>query len=84
MPGLRDFFQQSGYAIHRSALRLERLPACCRGNLTDCGGGIRHLDRSGNEIRLPLKQCAVCGKRYAVCGEQFLPIDNPLRFDMTE
>ena len=82
MGSLSDYFNSSGsgYSIHRTALRRERLPVCCRGNLNGCGLGIVFLGLSGEEIILPLNECCVCGRYYAVCGKKYMPVDNLLKY----
>ncbi len=82
MDNLNEHFRDSGYSIHRGAIRPERLPECCRSGLIDCRAAVRYLDCSGRETLLPLRQCGFCGRYYAVCGEKFMLIDNLLRFDV--
>jgi hypothetical protein len=81
MGSLSDYFKTSGYAVHRSALRPERLPECCRNALADVGRAIRYLDSYGKEIWVPIKRCGVCGRCYAVCEGKYMPIDNPLKYE---
>lgn len=82
MGRLNDHFRESSYTIHRSAMRRERLPMCCRDNLKKQGIGIRWLDVDGSEIILPLMKCEICGRQYALNGEKYMAIDNLLRFDV--
>ena len=85
MSGLNEHFSASGYSIHRAAVRKERLPECCRSGLRECGMAVRYLGASGEDILLPLMKCAFCGRLYAVMeegGNRFLPVDNPLRFEI--
>ena len=84
MSGLSEFFDsaRSGCTVHRAALRAERLPECCRAGLTECGLFIKHLDSDGGEIALPLLKCAVCGRYFALRGEKYIPVENPLQFEI--
>ena len=82
MGSLSEYFRSSGYAVHRSALRPERLPACCRNALDDCGRAVRYLDSAGQEIWLPIRRCGVCGRYYAVWEGKYMPVDNPLKYEM--
>ena len=86
MSSMHDYFNPSGsgYAIHRTALRRERLPECCRNSLTECSLSIKYLGNSGENVLLPLVKCGVCGRLYAQCGEKYMPVDNPLKYEMTD
>lgn len=81
---LSDYFSPSGsgYAVHRTFLRRERLPACCRENLTDSGLSVKYLGDAGEETYLPLRKCPVCGRYYAVCGGKYMPADHLMRFEV--
>ncbi|MBQ1554474.1 MAG: hypothetical protein IIZ68_03345 [Clostridia bacterium] len=82
--GLSDYFRKSAYALHRSALRKQRLPGCCQEKLSPTGRGVRFLTRGGCDTVLPLWKCRVCTRTYAMMEERYLPIDNPLRFEIVE
>ncbi len=85
MGSLSEHFMpaNSGYAIHRVSLGYERLPECCRTGLADCGLSVRHLGTSGDEVLLPLLKCGECGRYYAGSGGRFIPVDNPLKYEIT-
>lgn len=80
MGSLGDYFRNSGYAIHRAALRSDRLPECCRHSLAECGMSAVFLDPSGSEILLPMKKCGVCGRSYALSDGKYIPIDSLLKY----
>ena len=83
MAGMREFFSENPYTLHRTALRRERLPFCCRSGLKPKGLSVRFLARDGGETLLPVQECAGCGKLYALTEEnRFLPIDSLLRYDV--
>ena len=86
MSSMHDYFNPSGsgYAIHRTALRRERLPECCKENLAARGISIKHLGDSGEEVYLPLVKCGICGRVYAICGRKYMPVDNPLKYEITD
>ena len=82
MGSLSEFFKNSGYAVHRIPLRPERLSECCRNALADCGCAVRYLDPAGQEILLPIRKCGVCGRCYAMGEGRYLPIDNPMKYEI--
>ena len=86
MSSLSEFFAPSGsgYAIHRTFLRRERLPECCKEHLAACGISIKHLGDSGEEVNLPLVKCGICGRVYAICGRKYMPVDNLLKYEITD
>lgn len=83
MGNLNEHFRQSGYTLHRTALRKERLPQCCRENLRTTNFAVQFLNQDGREEALPLTECSLCGKKYAMMREgKFLPIKNTLQFEI--
>lgn len=83
MGSLNEHFRQSGYTLHRTALRKERLPQCCRENLRATNFAVQFLTQDGREEALPLTECPLCGKKYAVMENgKYLPIQNILQFDI--
>lgn len=86
MASLSEHFRPSvsGYAVHRTFLRYGRLPQCCRESLADSGLSVRYLGGSGEEALLPLLKCGVCGRVYARCGEKYMPVEHPLKYELTD
>lgn len=84
MSHLNEFFRGNGYAIHRSALRPERLPVCCRSGLRELTIGVKTLASDGSETVVPLAECRECGRKYAVFGKKYLPIDNLMKFEVVK
>lgn len=84
MVSLNEHFRNSGYTLHREALRKERLPRCCRDNLRALPIGIKFVDRAGGEVLLPVVECASCSKKYAMSDGRYISIKNLLRFDVME
>ena len=84
MSSLHDYFNPSvsGYAVHRTFLRRERLPECCRKTLAECGLWIKYLGSSGENVLLPLVKCGVCGRLYAKSKEKYMPIDNLMKYEI--
>lgn len=84
MGSLNEYFgpSGSGYSIHRTFMRPERLPGCCRESLSECGLNIRYLGDSGEEIYFPLVRCRVCGRYYAVCGRKYMTVDNLMKYEI--
>lgn len=82
MAPLNDHFKHTAYAIHRSAWRKERLPSCCREGLYPLGIGIRFLTKDGCDTVLPLYECAVCTRKFAVIGNRFMAVDNLMQYDV--
>lgn len=82
MGNLNEHFRQSGYTLHRMAVRKERLPQCCRDNRRVTDFAIKFMNQNGGEEALPLAECPICGKKYAMMGEKYLPIKNTLQFQI--
>lgn len=82
MGTLNEHFRQSGYTLHRAALRKERLPRCCRENLRPHSIGIQYLDEHGEAVVLPLVSCTVCGSQFARSNERYLKIGNMRQFEV--
>lgn len=84
MARLNEFFAGNAYALHRAALRRERLPECCRVRLAPKGLSVRFLTRDGGETLLPVEECAGCGRLYALTEDsKYLSIENLMRYDVT-
>lgn len=84
MGSLNEHFRQSGYTLHRAALRRERLPRCCRENLHALTTGIKFMDEGGGELLLPLTECVICGRKYAMSDEKYIVVKNLLQFDVVK
>ncbi len=82
MAGMNEHFRQSGYVLHRQALRKECLPRCCRENLHEMAIGIKFMDRAGGDVVLPLVQCACCSGKYALSDGRYIAVKSLLRFDV--
>ena len=86
MSSLSEFFAPSGsgYSIHRTALRWKRLPKCCHESLAACGRYIKYRGEAGENVLLPLVKCGICGRVYAICGEKYMPVDNLMKYEITD
>lgn len=81
MSSLDEHFRQSGYTFHQNLMRKERLPRCCQENLHKLDIGIEYLNLNGASIILPVCECRVCGRKFAVSDEKYIYIDNILKFN---
>lgn len=81
MSSLNEHFKSVGYTFHRDAVRKARIPQCCRKNLKPTGIGIKYFSPDGADVVLPLLECSVCGRKFAVSGEKYIAVDNILKFD---
>ncbi len=81
MSSLNEHFKSSGYAFHRDAVRKTRLPRCCRENLKTTSVGIKYFSTNGADVVLPVLECSVCGRKFALSGEKYIAVDNLLKFD---
>lgn len=83
MNDFSNWFQQSsGYALHR--LRAKPLPSCCEGCVAPDGRYI--LLPSPDEEQLekrPVCACKRCGRLYVSLPDGYAPIDNLLRYHVT-
>lgn len=84
MSDLNEHFKQSGYTLHRAALRRECLPRCCRENMRALTIGINFMDRAGSEQLLPLVECAVCFKKYALSDGRYMAVKSLLKFKIAQ
>lgn len=84
MANLNEHFDQSAYTIHRAALKRKYLPRCCHDNLKALKIGIKFIKRGSGEELLPLVECAVCSRKYALSGDRYMAVSNLLRFEIAE
>ncbi len=81
MSSLNEHFKSVGYTFHQNAVRKIRLPLCCRENLKPTAIGIKYFSTEGQDAVLPVLECSVCGKKFALFGQKYVEIDNILKFD---
>lgn len=81
MSSLNEHFKSVGYTFHRNAVRKQRLPQCCRENLKPTAIGVKYFSSDGADAVLPVLECSVCGRKFALSGEKYIAVDNLLKFD---
>lgn len=75
------FDENSGYALHRTAMRKFSTKSCCGQIPEESGKSILFPNpETGKMESFPLYRCAVCGKHFVRWNSAFCIIDNLLKF----